>query len=146
MSGVPGRGGPVPKRSDERIRRNKPDVPVEKVEVEGSVTIPELGIDNPHPFIVDFYQSLIDSAQSRFYEPSDWQYARWLCFAMNDYISGGKPSAVMFQSINSALSDLLITEGERRRVRLEIERGQNTPAGEGTVTSFEDYMRKRLAQ
>jgi hypothetical protein len=141
-----GERGPVPKRSDERIRRNATEVPVEKLEVIGSVQVPELGIDDPHPFIVDFYQSLIDSAQSRYYEPSDWQYARWLCFAMNDYISGRKPSAVMFQSINAALSDLLITEGERRRVRLEIERGQNGDTEGGTVTSFEDYMRKRLSQ
>lgn len=139
------RNGPVPKRSDQRIRRNKDDVPIEKLEVIGAVTIPELGIADPHPFITDFYQSLADSGQAKYYEPSDWQYARWLCFAMNDYITGAKPSAVMFQSINAALSDLLITEGERRRVRLEIERGQNSGA-EAEVTSIEDYFKKRFAQ
>jgi len=138
--------GPVPKRSDERIRRNKPDVPIEKLEVPGTVEIPELGIENPHPFVEEFYNSLKESAQSRYYEPSDWQYARWLCFAMDDYIKGRKPSAVMFQSINSALSDLLITEGERRRVRLEIERGQNGPGEEAQVTSIEEYFKKRFAQ
>jgi len=138
------RNGPIPKRSDERIRRNKPDVPVEKLDAIGIVQVPELGIDDPHPFIVDFYESLKDSAQSRYYEPSDWQYARWLMYAMNDYISGRKPSAVMFQSINTALSDLLITEGERRRVRLEIERGQSGQE-DAQVTSIEDYFKKRFA-
>lgn len=139
-----GTRGPVPKRSDERIRRNKEDVPIEKVTAIGTVGIPELGIEDPHPFIADFYKSLQDSAQSRYYEPSDWQYARWLCMAMDDYITGKKPSAVMFQSINAALSDLLITEGERRRVRLEIERGQTDEPG--TVTEIADYFKKRFAQ
>src|SRR5690606_29851771 len=58
----------------------------------------------------------------------------------DDFLKSAKPSAVMFQAINSALSDLLITEGERRRVRLEIERGQ----AEGQVLEVADMFRDRL--
>lgn len=136
-----GTRGPVPKRSDQRIRRNVDEAgPVEKLEVTGEVEIPELGIEDPHPFIEDFYNSLAESGQARYYEPSDWQFARWVCMAMNDFLKSAKPSAVMFQAINSALSDLLITEGERRRVRLEIERNQ----AEGKVLEVADMFRERL--
>ncbi|ONI88222.1 hypothetical protein ALI144C_07155 [Actinosynnema sp. ALI-1.44] len=51
----------------------------------GPVDVPELGLDEPHPLIVDFYESLKHSAQSQFYEPSDWQFARFtLHFADQD--------------------------------------------------------------
>lgn len=138
--------GPIPKRSDERVRRNKPEVPIQKVQAFGMVEPPDLGIPDAHPFVTDFYESLKDSAQSRFYEPSDWEYARWVCNAMNDFMKASKPSAMMFQAINSALSDLLITEGERRRVRLEIERGQAGSGESAEVTSIEDYFKRRFGK
>lgn len=135
--------GPVPKRSDERIRRNiDPAGPVEKLEVPGTVDIPELNIQDAHPFIEDFYEALKASAQTQYYEPSDWQFARWVLFTMNDYIKGVKPSAVMFQAINSALADLLVTEAERRRVRLEIERNHV----EGKVLDVADRFAEMLKQ
>ena len=37
-------------------------------------------------------------------------------------MKNSRPSAQMLQSINSALGDLLVSEGARRRVRLEVER------------------------
>ena len=47
--------GPIPKRSEERIRRNKPEVEITKIETEGTVPVPPLDIDDPHPMIEDFY-------------------------------------------------------------------------------------------
>jgi hypothetical protein len=116
--------GPVPKRSSERIRRNKDDVEVETIEMVGEVEIPELGLDNPHPLVVDLYESLKDSGQSKYYEPSDWAHARIVCHFLDRQIKTSKPSGQMLAVLHSMMTDLLISEGARRRVRLEIEREQ----------------------
>ena len=39
---------PIPKRSDQRIRRNKPDVEVTKIEAVGGVDQPELMLSLIH--------------------------------------------------------------------------------------------------
>jgi hypothetical protein len=137
-----GARGPVPKRSDQRVRRNKPDVAVEKVETIGVVAVPELGFDDPHFLTVDLYRSLSESAQARFYEPSDYQIARSVLHFLDQQFKASRPSGQMVQSLFSQLTDLLLTEGARRRVRLEVERAQ---AG-GDVIEVADLFRRRLSE
>ena len=137
-----GARGPVPKRSDQRVRRNKPDVAVEKVESIGVVAVPELGFDDPHFLTVDLYRSLSESAQARFYEPSDYQIARAVLHFLDQQFKTSRPSGQMVQSLFSQLTDLLLTEGARRRVRLEVERAQ---AG-GDVIEVADLFRRRLSE
>ena len=137
--------GPVPKRSSERIRRNADIVEIEKVQAIGLVEPPDLDFPDPHPMVVDFYESLKDSAQSKYYEPSDWQFARFICHYMNKQLKGA-PSAQMLASINSALADLLVSEGSRRRVRLEIEREAATGQALDLVAAFKErYQNSRPA-
>jgi len=137
-----GARGPVPKRSDERVRRNKPEVSVDKVEVIGPVEVPELNFVDPHPLTVDLYASLPLSAQSRFYETSDYQMARAILHFFDIEVKKGKASAQMVQTIFSQLTDLLLTEGARRRVRLEVERDQSA----GQVIEVADMFRQRLME
>ena len=137
-----GARGPVPKRSDQRVRRNKPDVAVEKVESIGVVAVPELGFDDPHFLTVDLYRSLAESAQSRYYEASDYQIARAVLHFLDQQFKTSRPSGQMVQSLFSQLTDLLLTEGARRRVRLEVERAQ---AG-GDVIEVADLFRRRLSE
>ncbi|RJQ79968.1 hypothetical protein D5S17_09355 [Pseudonocardiaceae bacterium YIM PH 21723] len=137
-----GARGPVPKRSHQRLRRNKDDVPAEKISAIGVVPVPELGLPDPHPIIVDFYESLKASAQSKYYEPSDWAYARFTLHFADRLVKSGKPSSQMLAAINSALTDLLVSEGARRRVRLEVEREQ----ARGEVIDLAAMFRERLAQ
>ena len=132
--------GPVPKRDDERIRRNKPDVPTDIIEMIGSVEVPALGIDDPHPMVYDLYYSLQESGQAKYYEPSDWQFARFTMHFVNELLHQGRPSAMMLQQVNSMLSNLLLTEGDRRRVRLEVER----ETAEGKVIDVADMFRERF--
>lgn len=139
-----GTRGPIPKRSDQRVRRNEPDTPIDKITAIGPVPIPELDIPNAHPLVVDLYQSLKDSAQKQFYEPSDWQYARLTLHFVNKLVRSTKPSAQMLASVNQMLTALLMTEGDRRRVRLEVERNQNAPAGGAEVVSMADLFKQRL--
>lgn len=124
--------GPVPKRSEERIRRNAPEIPIDRVDMSGPVHMPDLNIAGAHPMVSDLYYSLAESGQSQYYEPSDWQVARLLCYIINDMLSQTKLSAQMVMAVSSLFGDLMMTEGSRRRLRMEIEREA------GKSTSKED--------
>ncbi|OHT98262.1 hypothetical protein BKG71_19280 [Mycobacteroides chelonae] len=150
-----GLSGPPPERSDQVVRRNKRDVPIEKVTAIGAVQVPELDIENAHPFVVDIYESIGKSAQSRYYEPSDWQFARLTMYALNEelnavYQSGDnkgkkKPLGVMkLQVLNQMMSTLLLTEGDRRRVRMEVERNTQTGQEGGQVLTMADRFKQAL--
>lgn len=133
--------GPVPKRSTERRRRNKP----EGAEV---TTVPAAthsaqcppADESWHQIARDWYDSLARSGQAVFYEPSDWATARYVAEAMSRGLSSSRFSAQLFAAVSSAMTELLTTEGARRRARLEIERGKpgekEKPAG---VTALDDY-------
>lgn len=134
--------GPVPKRSEERIRRNKLEVPIDKVSALGNVEVPELDFDDPHPLVTDLYRSMRDSAQSKYFEPSDWQYAKFTLHFADKLLKSSRPSSQLLAAVNSMLTDLLVSEGSRRRVRLEIERSDAV----GEVFDVADLFRQRLLQ
>lgn len=139
--------GPIPKRDDERVRRNTPEVPTTTVTAIGAVAIPELdlerlGCTEVHPLVVDIYDGLKESAQRRFFEPSDWQHARLTMYVLNDMLVTDGIGAMKLQAINGMLSDLLVTEGDRRRVRMEIDRKPSTQTA--SVTSIADHYRQQL--
>jgi len=136
--------GPIPKRSDERIRRNKPDIPIEKVAVTGHVGIPDLGLDDPHEVTVGLYSALIASAQAKYFEDSDWAYARFTLHFADKLLKSPRPSGQVLATVHSMMSDLLVSEGSRRRFRIEIERA---PEGVGAeVVDIATLFKKRLLQ
>jgi len=137
-----GTRGPVPKRSDERIRRNQDEGPIETLQAIGPVTTPDLELDDPHPLVVDLFLSLKESAQSKYYEASDWQYARFCLHFCDVLLKSSRPSSQLLAAVNSMLTDLLVSEGSRRRVRLEIERADIG----GDVLDVADLFRQKLAQ
>jgi hypothetical protein len=132
--------GPVPKRSDERIRRNKPEIEITKIEAVGEVEQPELGIPDPHPIVEDLWNSLAESGQTRYYEPSDWSYMRFILHFCDGLVKSSRPSGQMLATISSAMSDLLVSEGSRRRVRMEIER----EAAANQVIDISKELKKRM--
>ena len=134
--------GPVPKRSSERRRRNKESaVDTVRVEVGAVVEIPKPH-STWHPIAKRWYLSLAGSGQATFYEPSDWAMAEFGAEMMSRLLKqGARPSAQMLQSILSMMTDLLTSEASRRRVRLEIERG-DAPAESAGVTALADYRKR----
>jgi hypothetical protein len=136
-----GARGPVPKRSDQRVRRNK-DVPVEKVQSIGVVPIPPLMVEDPHPITVFWYDSLRESVQSQFYQPSDWAAAQFVALKLDNECKYLRGSAQMSAVIQSFFSDLLVTEGARRRVKVEVERAQSG----GDVLEVAELFRQRFAE
>ncbi|QHB38033.1 terminase small subunit [Mycobacterium phage Noelle] len=116
--------GPIAKRSDQRVRRNKTDNPVTKLPVKGPVKQPPIGIPDAHPVVTQLWDSLRDSAQAHYYEPSDWAYCRMALHFANKLLWSDKPNGQILATVNSMLNGLLVSEGDRRRVQLEIERNQ----------------------
>lgn len=132
--------GPVPKRSEERIRRNVEQYEITKIEATGEVEQPELGFDDPHPIIVDLWRSMGESAQSQYYEPSDYEFARFVLHFADGLLKSSRPSAQMFAGVSSAMTELLLSEGSRRRMRMEIER--NKAAAQ--VVDISEELKKRM--
>lgn len=132
--------GPVGKRDAERRRRNKPIVPTTTVNLAETtaqeVEIPEA---NPewHEVATLWYESLAKSGQAIFYEPSDWATAYLIAESLSRDLDeqvvgitddgqvvrdtipmkGASLSAYL-----KAMTVLLVTEGDRRRAKMEIER------------------------
>lgn len=143
-----GARGPIPKRSDKRHghRTKAEQASVEKMDLSDApkreVDAPELGFTT-HPIAEQWYASLKDSGQARYYEPSDWESARVLAHELGRMLNGVKPSGQMLSAVWSAMADLMTTEGSRRRVRLEIERGEGggDPKKIAAVARMSDYLK-----
>lgn len=141
-----GARGPIPKRSDQRVRRNKTGedgLEVTKLEVSGPVKAPKLDLGyTPHPIVQDLWDSLPLSGQTQSYEPSDWQYMRIALYVLDDMLTHKNISAMKLAEVNKMFSALLIAEGDRRRVKLEVERNQ----AEAEVFDFSAKLQQMLAQ
>lgn len=87
-----------------------------------------------HPVARDWYRSLADSAQSSFYEPSDWATAKVAAMVLSNSLTilaeGGRGAGTLLERWQMVATELLTTEGARRRARLEIERALDEGAGE----------------
>ncbi|ASZ75440.1 terminase small subunit [Mycobacterium phage Kimona] len=135
-----GERGPIGKRSDQRVRRNKTNNPVTKLPAKGPVKQPKIGIPDAHPIITQLWDSLGKSAQARYYEESDWAYARMALHFANQLIWSEKPNGQILATVNSMLTGLLVSEGDRRRVQLEIERNE----AEGVVIDVAQMFKEQL--
>lgn len=87
-----------------------------------------------HPVARDWYRSLAGSAQSGFYEPSDWATAKVAAIVLSQTLNiladGGRGAGTLLERWQMLATELLTTEGARRRARLEIERAADEGAGE----------------
>lgn len=134
-----GTRGPIGKRSEEVMGHRSKD---EKESVTKAPGAPTVSMPAPdpcwHPIATRWYEALGESGQSRFYEPSDWAAAQYAAEAMTRNLNSDRFSAQLFTGIWSAMNDLLTTEGDRRRVRLELQRAVERPDSAG-VTVLDEY-------
>lgn len=122
--------GPVPKRSEERVRRNK-DV-VETTKVAGASTVTAPAEDRTwHVSAKRWFRSLKKSGQAIFYEPSDWAYAQVCGDLLSMEMQREKPRSVMISQILSMMDNLLTSEGARRRARIELMRAEQDQDDKG---------------
>lgn len=113
--------GPVPNRPEDQSRArdaNRGDrIPITK-----GILRPVFDVPGPdpdwHPLAQDLYLSAAESGQSDFYQKSDWLMWFSLCDDLSYYKKMGKRSGQMLQTIYASMTDLLVTEGGRRKARL----------------------------
>lgn len=111
--------GPVPKRSDQRRRRNAPAFGLDKVEGAAAV-IPELDQD-VHALAEDWYLSLAAGAEAAFYTPAIWQRARIVAVMLSKVLESGRPSSQMYAALQADMKSLLVDAGELRRLGIEVQ-------------------------
>jgi hypothetical protein len=115
--------GRVPKLDEERRRRNVPDGPTKVTGARSTnVEIPEAD-PKWNPIALRWYEALGQSGQSDFYEPSDWAEAFYIAEVMHINLQQGRFSSTLFDSVGRQSARLMTTEGDRRRLRVELERG-----------------------
>lgn len=137
-------GGPIPKRSEERRRANKDVVPVEQPKSGTRLPSPQPEADPTwHPIAIRWWDALGESGQAIFYEPSDWAQAYFIAEAMTSCCSvpRGRMSSEMFKGVITATSSLMTTEGERRRLRIELKRADVEDTETAGVVALRDYKK-----
>jgi hypothetical protein len=104
---------------------------------------------NWHPVAREWYESLAGSAQNVFYEPSDWATARVaasiLSQALRSLEAGARGTGTLLERWQMLSTELLTTEGARRRARVEIERAAAETDTEAADVEDLDVWRRRLA-
>nr|DAW79027.1 MAG TPA: hypothetical protein [Caudoviricetes sp.] len=135
--------GPVPKRSDQRRRRNKSaaDAPAVVVAMGQQVVKPPTEDRAWHPYAKDWFRALKRSGQSQFYQESDWREAKLVAWLITQELSSPTGArAGMMDVIFSRADALMTTEGARRRLRVELITPKVTDeAKEATVSIMEQY-------
>lgn len=150
--------GPPPKRSSHRRRTNKTKVPITAGSGARKVSVPR---PDPkwHKVAKRWYNSLARSGQAEFYEPSDWAIAFLLAESISRdleprVVSVTKEGEVIKATVPingasmtaylRAMSALLVTEGDRRRVSIELQRGGEVEEEAADGVSDLDEYRERL--
>lgn len=122
---------PMPKREAELARprsRKGGDTPTVTKGTLKPVKIPNAD-RSWHPIARRFWDSLKTSGQADFYQDSDWAFAYSLCDDLSFYKKPlvnrdgeeyVKRSPEMLKAIYTGMERLLVTEGDRRRVRIEL--------------------------
>ena len=109
--------GPAPKRGPKA--GHHPEHKRKIVETFSTVPVPDPKPDW-RPEVVHWYASLNLSGQSRYYEASDWDFA----LAAGDLLEAfyAQPYGNTFKVWMQACSNLGVTEADRRRMRIEVNR------------------------
>ena len=135
--------GPPPKRSDQRRRRNKAE-PVEKAF--GQVAKPPSAPRGWHPVARRWFSSLKASGQSQFYEASDWATAFVVAEDMSRaFHAEGPVGGAAMAAWLRAMASLMVTEGDRRRVRLELQAPDAAADADAEVASIHAFRDRHSA-
>lgn len=155
-----GTRGKVPKRPEERRRRNKD----EGAQIEGTasteVTMPPAD-EEWHRIAKQLYESLADSGQSEFYEPSDWAMAYMIAESISRDLEpqvvgiAERTGEAVFEKVPmkgaslsaylKSFNALMVSEGDRRRNGIALKRAGSDPGAAqkdaDNVVAMEKYKK-----
>lgn len=134
---------PVPKRSDQRRRMNKPEISIDSAPAAKIIEIP---LCNPSwlQSTKRWYESLGESGQSVFFEPSDWAQAWILAELLDREMQSFKPNGMIISAWMHGAGELLTTEGSRRRMRIELARAKLADPEQDAAVASLDAFRDRF--
>ena len=95
-----------------------------------------------HPAAAAWFESLKLSGHSAFYEPSDWAAAVYVAEAMSVNLNQPRLSAQLFAQVWAAMGDLLSTEKERRKARIQVQRDIDAASAPAGPTAIDKYRAK----
>lgn len=120
-----------------------------------------------HPLALEFWESIKRSGQAIYYEPSDWVAAKLLCESLSrdlkPQVVGIAPATefgpaevvtdviplkgASLAAYLKAFGQLMLTEGERRRMAIELQRHRSAgkPKGDAKVVKITDRKRALAA-
>ena len=93
------------------------------------------------------WEAAHNSGQCAFYQETDWVFLYSILDDLSAakakyHVDGsGKPPAILLQMIYSAMSSLGFTEGDRRRMRIELD-NDSPDVEDESITAISDYKRK----
>lgn len=118
-----GTRGPVPKpKAKLNGHRSRAELEaVDHVLASSKVTIPGMN-SRWCPAAKRIWKSFKESEQSKFFQSTDWAWLHWQCDLITKAMEASKPPAQLIAGINAELSNLLVSEGARRRLQLELHR------------------------
>ena len=144
--------GPIPMRSDDLARPEYDANRKGNIQLKKGKSIPsEPKAADPEweTLASEVYTSMMNSGMSAFFEASDWAMLYLLCDHLSDlrktYKETGRLPAIIFQTVMRELNSLGMSEGERRRMRIELEAEVADDSEEATITVIDSY-REKLAQ
>jgi hypothetical protein len=137
--------GPMPRREDALARPRSRKGSDQQSVTKGVMRPVDFCMDaneNWHRIARQLWDACVSSGQSDFYQNSDYALLYSICDDLSLYKMSGKQSGQMLMTIYSAMERLLVAEGDRRRVRIELHapEPEQKPA---SVHAIED-MRRRL--
>lgn len=150
--------GPLPKREEERRRRNKPETETTAVVVGDDSDVKPVVVPEPEehwlPMVRELWDSFMPevSATSLLLEPTDWALLKIGLEDLNREMKprkvqigvdgGGDPIFIeaempmpggKFVALQKLMANLLATEGDRRRLSIEVKRHQAKAAGNASL-------------
>lgn len=117
--------GPIPKRSEDlaRGKRYEPEgtLAISKGTARGGKPYPTKG--TWHPLAKQWYNSLKKSGIADYFEASDWATAVVVAEELSNYLKTDpmRRNGQMLTTLLTTMTSLGATEGERRRMRIELE-------------------------
>jgi len=144
-----GSRGPIPRRKESlRGHRAKAEIDAVTSAPSGVATDCQMSVpkENKHwnATARRLWRAAKVSGQARFYEATDWAMLYWYMDLITELMNSPKRTAGKIQVIQAGLSDLLFTEGDRRRAGLELSRPSSQELQSAGVEEL-DKWRKTLA-
>ena len=105
------------------------------------ITIPRMN-GQWHPVAKMLWKAVKESGQTKFYQSSDWAMLYSLCDDISYAKQQKKRPAQLIQTIYSELGNLLVSEGSRRRVQIELYRPTEEELKSSDVAVMSEWQKK----